>query len=785
MTKPTDKYSAAELQKKYSGYKAGADKSSSNSSFWLDSKSFQSTPGERNATDFIALAGYQRAVANFVRIVTGRTDIPVLYSSGRDSYTDSKCVVLSAKLEQKEFDTAVGLALHEGSHIAHTKFDIMASVRRFDYYQHIALQRIRDYHKENPDTVLNTDLLADLVNVIEDRRIDRITFDVAPGYRGYYTSMYAKYFNSREIDMALVAGLKNDPTNVDDYMFHIINFANPKRNLKTLPALKSIWDRIDLANINRLPDTDAVLDVAIAVYIDIYNATETARKSISDPAKKVAEDTKKEAEQQSVPKKSAKDSKKEGDSFEDENLDTMSSRQSSKESALESESDSDDDMDSDSDSADGVESESMDIKSGKTKASQGDMDSDGESENEFSTDSDSGTPSSTPTASETANDPAAEQTDTETKYSAKEQEKLLEKISRKLESSIQAQKDFLNGKINKKKLSQTDAAKVNAAAQTDAVYKGVGGEVIKLDNGYVQTVPKVDCLVVKGITKSLIDSKLLGSQCWDPVRTRASLIKADNDYIAAGIKLGTMLGKRLKTRDEERSLKSTRLESGRLDKRLIAELGFNNERVFSQINFFKSKSAHVHISIDASGSMMGTAWSSAMKTAVAIAKAASMTSSIEVVISVRGTVGPTPLIWTVYDSRQDRIDVVKNALYAVHASGSTPEGLCFEAIHQNMLRDANGKDAYFINLSDGMPSFYASRVGAYEGNLAVEHTKLQINKLRKAGIKVLSYYISTCSDQRTLQKFRTMYGKDAVNLEIDSLTVLARSLNELFERKEP
>ena len=47
-----------------------------------------------------------------------------------------------------------------------------------------------------------------------------------------------------------------------------------------------------------------------------------------------------------------------------------------------------------------------------------------------------------------------------------------------------------------------------------------------------------------------------------------------------------MLGKKLQIRGEERLLKNTRLNSGRIDKRLV-ELGFGNSNVFHTINIDK------------------------------------------------------------------------------------------------------------------------------------------------------------------------------------------------------
>ena len=44
----------------------------------------------------------------------------------------------------------------------------------------------------------------------------------------------------------------------------------------------------------------------------------------------------------------------------------------------------------------------------------------------------------------------------------------------------------------------------------------------------------------------------------------------NEDYITDGIKIGTRLGKKLQIRGESRDTKWSRLDSGRIDKRLVA-----------------------------------------------------------------------------------------------------------------------------------------------------------------------------------------------------------------------
>ena len=103
----------------------------SNSSWWLGDSLFDNNNVDTltglevkdKTQDLIKLAGYRRAIANFVNIVTGK-NVPV-YFSGSDSYTDGKAVNISASLKDKDFDAAVGLALHEGSHIKLTDFQVL------------------------------------------------------------------------------------------------------------------------------------------------------------------------------------------------------------------------------------------------------------------------------------------------------------------------------------------------------------------------------------------------------------------------------------------------------------------------------------------------------------------------------------------------------------------------------------------------------------------------------------------------------------------------------------
>ena len=727
------RFSTKQLSKTYSkwgkgAYSTGYKKSYgsySNSSFWMDDDFLEddSTKLAANRVDYVKMAGYKRAIGNFVRIVTGKDNIPVNFSSGNDSYTDGKVVVISSKLDEKEFDSTVGLALHEGSHIALTDFNVLRVFTVGSAYVQSLVEFHKDAFNEDIDNYGSYDIIAkvkDLLNIIEDRRIDKFVYTSAPGYQGYYQALYDKYFNGKEIDKALKEGSKSEQT-WDDYLFHICNFANPNRQLDSLPGLRDVWNTINIHNISRLKTTSEAFLLAMEVYKMVMN-------QVGGIGKAKAQAQEQEQGQSPI---------------------------------------GGDQVDSEMQLGDGTNDEmgGMDPNLDQPMSGSGSSSSDGDADTQEGDEDEKYTP---PTPAE--------------KKAAAEK--------RSLDKAIQKQKDFLNGNIKKKKLSKSDAEKINAAAESNMAYEQVGGDIPN-DTGNSYKGSVTNCMVVKGITQTVIDSNLIGSHCSDPVRMKEYIERRNGgDYIVEGIVLGTMLGKRLKTRDEDRTLKTTRMETGRIDRRLIAELGFGNDRVFNQIIHNTVTPSTIHISIDASGSMSGKKWAAAMKTSVAVAKAASMTSSLDCVISVRGSYGwgttGAPLMWVVYDSKKDKFDTIKNKFYAVQAAGSTPEGLCFQAVMKEIIKDANGKDAYFINISDGEPGYSDSNM-SYGGEYALMHTAAQVNKMKKAGIKVLSYFV--CEDlnsyymPRAKEQFRRMYGSESEFIDSTNLTQLSASLNKLFVRK--
>ena len=237
------------------------------SSFWLDDdvSNIDILTGEKisNAKDYIKMASRLKAVGNFVKIVSGN-DVSVKYNNRDESYTDGKTVTISSKINGKSFDSTVGLALHEGSHVKLSNFKLLKKIMGYDGKQY--LQDNFDFQLTDQMALkgLGFIVLKDLINIIEDRRIDYHIFTTAPGYQGYYTALYDRYFNAKVIDKGLTSAEYREEDK-ESYMFRICNLTNSNKDLSALKGLKEIYSIINLANISRLKSTEDVVKVAIEV----------------------------------------------------------------------------------------------------------------------------------------------------------------------------------------------------------------------------------------------------------------------------------------------------------------------------------------------------------------------------------------------------------------------------------------------------------------------------------------------------------------------------------------
>jgi hypothetical protein len=695
-----------------------------NSSYWLkdweddDIIVNQMNDVERKSHDLYKLAASKRAISNFVNIVTNDS-IPVKFSTRGDSYTDGKTVVIGSQIvDPKDFDVAVGLALHEGSHIKLSDFKVLG-----DLYN-LVPSHIKDGAiKKGITNPIST--IKDIWNVVEDRRIDYYVFTSAPGYRDYYRSMYDKYFNDPLIDKGLTSDEYTEST-IDSYMFRIINIHNKNTNLNALPGFNEIYKTIGLGTINRLKSTLDTFNVAMEVFQVILNNL----PSLSDGE--------------------GEGTGGQGDSEENQN---GNGNGSSNESREMSDSEFDDLMDS------------LDGSSPMT----GDMDSKPTGGSSMEIEMPEGVEGGEPT---------------ESTEGGKESNKLTLSDNQKnlLKKKIQKQKEFMRGEIRKKSITRTEANNVNAIEESGSEITSVGAGV---NDGWGNSRKGTTCIVVKKLTKSLFENQMfpMTDNNWYKPEVDGIVRMHYEKEVQNGIRIGTILGKKLQVRGEDRSTVFNRQKNGSIDKRMISSLGFGNENVFQYMETDSYKKANLHISIDASGSMGGSKWANTLTNVVALCKAVDMIQNLSIQVSFRTTHGSSPYVVMAYDSRTDKFSKVKQMFPALRAGGTTPEGLCFEAIMKNFLGSNNDMDSYFLNISDGEPYFEGGSF-RYSGEPAFEHTRKMVKQIEGMGIKTLSYFVDEYSNTNEPSRgFKKMYGKGAKKIDVTNVAQITKTINELFLTK--
>ena len=607
------------------------------SSYWLGSDhEYEDT----NHTNILDLVKYRNAISNFVNIVTGQ-NIPVNFHT-KHSYTDGKTVTISSNLNYNEFDPAVGLALHEGSHILLTDFKIIRNLSGYvnilytSEPAHVQDHILKVFNIDSIDGARVIQYIKELLNIVEDRRIDNYIFTSAPGYQGYYIALYDKYFNNKLIDKSLKSNVYRDET-LDSYSFRICNITNINTDLDALKGLRTIYNILDLNNISRLKTTQDALIIAWEIFKTIV-----ANISVPKPV----------------------DTKQDG---------------------------------TESDSQDGVSSaDPMQLRS---------MD--------------------------------------------------------RLRKAIMDQRAFVNGTIKKRTISTKDYRSLQSVVESNAELHDI-------------SVPNSNILarvaVLPKLTKQMIASNPLHMGC----------IRRSSEYdtfVNNGIRDGVKLAKKIQRRNEDCSIKFNRLRTGNLDRRRIADIGSGASDIFSRILTTTYNHSIIYLCIDLSGSMQGRKWQQATQLTSMIGKAATMVEGVDAVISVRNVDevagNQAPVIMTIFDSRVDPIFQLTNALMNIRPAGGTPEGLCFEAILPTITKKHGGADVYFINISDGEPSY-----NSYYGTVAYAHTNKQIQAMTKAGIRVLSYFISEYgSDTRTRDAFTVMYRNHAAFVNVSNINIIADTIN--------
>lgn len=758
--------------------------------FWLDSDKyanyFEEQLDKSNQSlifniDMVRLSSVRKAIANFVRILT-RRNIPV-YFNDMDANVNfgGKVIYISAKITTKhDFDVVVGQALHEAAHTLKTDFEEVKLAWTNIPHNIFQLSDSKNIRRASLEKFIHT-----IWNVIEDRYIDNYVFDAAPGYRGYYVALYDKFWHCPEIDEYLLSDLFRYPS-LDSYRFRITNFTNENTDLLALPRLDDIADVIDISNIGRLHNTRDRIKTALKVVEIVLNCLDKQDPSTGVPEKGQGKSKNKNG------LANPEDFFDFGDSEKSEKKDKPEEKQKEKSSGgggggkkEEKKEDLGDEPfenneEEDVDVGKKMVDEISDVMSGR----------DEEPEN------------------------LNENKDIVNKIAGEDVSPMVEK---QIKGIMEQQRKFLLGEFPKESVTPQQKELLNLIEKHGIILVKVDAPVVL--SGDDKNL-KVDCIVVQKMTKELITSGIdifplcgamkLGDGFPEPPKEVSEAVKK-------GILIGTKLGRKLQIRNEINPIKTVRKKCGKINKRQLHEAAFDAEDLFYVVKIDEHNKATLHITVDASGSMSGKKWHQTMTAVVAICKAASMIDNVHVTVSFRSTQVSgmlcLPYVVLAYDSSCDKFSKVRTLFPYLSPNGYTPEGLAFGAI-MNLFEKItpDEQDRYFLNLSDGEP-FYGLRVPEtgltiqYTDQVGVNHTKAQVDKIRRLGVEILSYFIENsyfkknkksseemtpeekeenkkmqeALDNSPLRKnFRKMYGKNAQFINVESIVDLARTINGLF-----
>lgn len=676
----------------------------------------------------IKLSSYQRAIANFVKIVT-KKEIPVVFG-GNTSATNGKRVILASDISDKNFDVAVGLALHEASHILLTDFDAL-----MNYFQVVNIQHM--------------EFFKTIVNIIEDRRIDHHIFKSSPGYRAYYHKMYDHYFYSDMINKALVSREFRDSTLTSHWELRLANLTNPLTDLNALKGFRQVYNLIDVKNIGRLKSTQEVIALTQQVYDLVMKNMEQARK------------------EQQASAAAGHQQSNQGSGQDGENNESKQSQEQNNKNAVNS---GVDNMDSGSDDQMGGMNVNMDGS-----------DLDGDS---------------------AAGD------------SAEDLPSLTSGEMMSVQRAFNKQREFLNDQIAKKKTTKKLQEDLSKVSKMGLDVQLVGDEstntfqTIIYDLSSKMYLRQLSTLAAKynslkndaekrEVLKQV--DEVMKDTSYATMRTMPwhlqssidlpSFLRGDNsEEIAQGLELGSLLGRKLQVRNEERSLVYNRLVTGNIDSKRLAHAGYGIDTVFKQVHIDKYKQVCLHISLDLSGSMLGNKWTETVKMTTAIVKAASYVQNLRIQLTARTTddrVGSakkdSPVLIYCYDSNKNDLNHFLDIMKVLRPTGCTPEGLCFDALmKRNMLLPSNSEcTSYFLNISDGDPG-----MNGLDTRTGRRITRKMVQKMKNdLGIDVISFFVEESrrgASSEPSEGFRQMYGKDSRLVAANNVTQIARELNNKF-----
>lgn len=319
---------------------------------------------------------------------------------------------------------------------------------------------------------------------------------------------------------------------------------------------------------------------------------------------------------------------------------------------------------------------------------------------------------------------------------------LPEQPRRKIETWLNDVLDTLAGKTKKKPVTIKESKLIDQLVESQSELSIVAeADNTTHTDGY-RCVGGIPVIVVNNVTYDSIECGAMAD--YGLIETSKNYYRDEFEkHVANGIINGKALAKKIQIRNEERITQTTRLKNGKIDRRLLSELSFDNVEIFKRLEIKSFKPVHIHVSVDQSGSMShNDRLKKSMELAACLASASLLIRNLHVTVSIRSTTNEDlPYICYIFDSKKHTMNDIFDIFSSVMCYNETPESLCFEAIHAKIQQDAKQNESYFINICDGLPTASFRNYESYTGYKARHHCREQMEKIERQGTKFLVYFI--------------------------------------------
>lgn len=689
----------------------------------------------------------RKTVINFCSIILQGKRVDVRYA-GSQNFTDGNTIIISADIV-KNFDTVVGLAMHETSHIRWSNFKLIETLQ--ERLKDLAKEYLLKIQKQHPTMIKNEKLFEKytealtkeisefgrgIQNWIEDRRIDNLALENFPGYLGYYSAFYEQCFRGKQ-HQEYIEKYNRTGDIFQDYMAYILLSMSPNFKLNALPNLSRVMKLLDVNVLSSIKQ-DKNIDITLSVLRIILEEYAMQLGDGSDPN----DEEKMKQHMENVC--SNAECKFNNPSANDPNAPPRTFQISDNPGS-------------------GGSGEPIDFRPGIDKL----VDEKG---NEIDIN----------------------------KMIGKELAEGKKLIENMLDMVNDSEKNSKNGKAKDGMPSQKPDSKDGKTGKTSATNELYPREHLSVSDAerletWIKSQADIfssdmfDCALLPLIKIPNLDDKS------HPIHSILRIASKADDYydskqILDAYNLGKSLRPKLKFINMEGKLKITRKLEGKLDRRKLSEFFAGSTRLFYTEKESKGEDFHFHFAIDASGSMSGTKWLSARSVLMTIVSALhgingiSISADMRTNITGRGYSGSMPVTAIIYDSRYSKPYELLEMLQRMGGTGGdNADGVSIDATRKFLDSVTKKRNKIFINISDGRPS-HSSQGKSYGGSSAIKHTGDAVQRLRKNGWAATGFYIddSRAYNDGYLSEFKKQYGEKSKIISYTDTMEIARTINNMI-----